>query len=544
MRPTVGEILSDQVSLEVSCLDRIYVNGYVPKLQTSGQLVYFLSEHLGHPVASPALLGRIGNRFRNDLDRFIEQHRLALERFQRGQRKDELANERRRAFDGEEGVVFVGLAQERCRSFKATKCSTPSGGVSFNFSRQPVFVNQVYFYLQDRDWGPAFVKVGTYVPYPVKLCLNGHEWVKQQLRREGIGFESLDNGFVSCEQPQRLQHLCDQLGPSEVQAFFDRWLSRLPWPLTPEDRAAGFRHQLSLWQVELSLTQVFDRPLDGRHFFDRVIRDNLDLGRPDRIRVLFDRRMTRRTPPPTYGYRTRVITAGVDPSLHVDYKHSHVKQYFKQGRALRTETTINDPGDFGVRKGLPNLWQLKALGHKANRRLLAAERLADETGLDDSQLDQLQRPTVCDQGHRVAALRFGDPRVMAVLAALGRYSLQLHGFRNRDLRRLIRPLLGTTYTGNQMTYDLRRLRRRGLIERLTGTHRYRVTALGLRVAYLFTKLSQRLLKPAWRALWSAAPLAKPLRLALQTLDRHLDQIAAHARFQPATQNLTHLGGFG
>jgi hypothetical protein len=302
--------------------------------------------------------------------------------------------------------------------------------------------------------------------------------------------------------------------------------------LTADDRAAGYRHQLSLWQVELSLTQVFDRPLDGRHFFDQVIRANLDLGRPDRIRLLFPRRLTRRTPPPAYGYRTRVITSEVDPSLHIDYKHSHVKQYFKLGRALRTETTINDPTDFGLRKGLPNLWQLKTIGSTVNRRLLEAERLADDGGLDDGVLEQLQQPTTCE-GHRTAALRFGDSRVMALLVALGRYSLQLNGFRNRDLRRLVEPLLGTAYTSNQMTYDLRRLRRRGLISRIPGSHRYLVTPLGLRVAYLYTRLYSRLLKPARRTLLPTTLAPPPLQRALRTLDRHLEQVLENQRLPRA-----------
>jgi hypothetical protein len=533
MRPTVGEILADHVSLEVACLDRLYVNGYVPTLQTSGQLVHFLGAHLGNPLASPALLGQIGDRFRREVERFVEQEGIPVVRFERGQRKDDVAAGWRQRFRGEEGVVFVGVAQERCRSFRAKRVETPAGGVSFDFSRQWVFVNHYYFYVQDREWGPAFLKVGTYMPYPVKLCLNGHEWVKQHLRREGIDFESLDNGFVFCAQPGRLQDLCDQLGPGDIQAFFDRWSSRLPLPLSADDRAAGYRHQLSLWQVEVSLTQVFNRPLDGRHFFDQVIRANLDLGRPDRIRLLFPRRLTRRTPPPAYGYRTRVITSEVDPSLHIDYKHSHVKQYFKQGRALRTETTINDPADFGLRKGLPNLWQLKSLGHTVNRQLLEAERLADDGGLDGGLLEQLQRPTTCDQGHRVAAFRFGDSRVMALLAALGRYSLQLDGFRNRDLRRLVEPLLGNAYTSNQMTYDLRRLRRRGLISRIAGSHRYLVTPLGLRVAYLYTRLFSRLLKPAWRTLLPTPLVPSPLQRALRTLDRHLEQVLENQRLPQA-----------
>jgi hypothetical protein len=161
------------------------------------------------------------------------------------------------------------------------------------------------------------------------VCLNGHEWAKQQLRQVGIDFTGLDNGFLACDDPARLQAICDGLGPSDVQRFFDRWVAHLPWPLTAADRRAGYQHRLSIWQLEVSRTQVFDQPIQGRHFFEAVIRDNLDLGRPDRVSLLFPTRLTRRTPPPAYGYRTRVITAGVAPSLHVEYKHSHVKQYCK-----------------------------------------------------------------------------------------------------------------------------------------------------------------------------------------------------------------------
>jgi hypothetical protein len=137
-----------------------------------------------------------------------------------------------------------------------------------------------------------------------------------------------------------------------VQAFFDRWIARLPSPVSPADHAAGYTHRLALQQVEVSLTQVFARPVQGRHFFEAVIRENLDLGRPDRVGLLFPLRITRTTPPPAWGYRTRVITDGVEPSLHVEYKSSHVKQYFKEQRALRTETTINNPNDFYVAKAV------------------------------------------------------------------------------------------------------------------------------------------------------------------------------------------------
>jgi hypothetical protein len=513
-------------------VDRIFVNGWIQKLQSSGGLVYFLRDHRGNPVVSPALFGQIGRRFDAEVKRFVQEQEIPVVRFERKQRKDDVANQLRQERGDAEGVVFLGIAQERCKSFKGAKSLLPSGAVHFDFSRQSVYVNQLYFYLEDREWGPAFLKMSTYVPYDVKLCLNGHEWVKQQLGKEGIRFQSLENGFLSCDDPQRLQELCDQLGADDIEAFFERWSSRLPWPLSAEDRQAGFHHDLSLWQMEVSLTHIFRDPVHGRHFFDRIIRDHLDLGRPGRLRLLFDRRLTRRTPPPRFGYRTRVITADVNPSLHFEYKRTDIKQYFKSNRGLRTETTFNNPYDFDIRKGVRNFWQLRTLGDAINQRLLEAQQVADDSYLTTAELDALQRPARCGN-HRVSALRFGEPRVMALLAGLCQYRLLPNGFRNRDLRRQVEPLLGSPYSSTQMTYDLRRLRQRGLIARLPGTHRYLVTPLGLRLAHFFSRLYLKLVQPGWAALLPEPSSPEPIRAALRTIDQHLEQLQQRARLRPA-----------
>jgi hypothetical protein len=228
----------------------------------------------------------------------VAAHAIPIVHFEPGQRKDDIVAAYRTRFTAREGVVVLGVAQEKMRAFKAHK--RPGPAVSFDFSRQSVHVNHYYFYVQDRDWGPAFLKIGTYLPYPVKICLNGHEWAKQHLRRARLAFDSLDNGFLTCAAPDRLQALCDRLAPGDVQAFFDRWSQRLPWPLTAADRLAGYAHRLAMNQLEASLTQVFDRPVQGRHFFEAVIRENLDLGRPDRVACCFRGGSPRpRRPPPT-----------------------------------------------------------------------------------------------------------------------------------------------------------------------------------------------------------------------------------------------------
>jgi hypothetical protein len=305
--------------------------------------------------------------------------------------------------------------------------------------------------------------------------------------------------------------------------------------MTREDRAAGYEHRLSIWQCEVSLTQVFDRPVQGRHFFEEVIRDNIDLGRPDRVSLLFPNRHNRRTPAPLRGYRTRVITSGVNPSLHIEYKSSHVKQYFKEERALRTETTINDPGDFKVNKGLRNLPHLRERGEQVNRKLLEVERVGQNCALTQDALDRLQKPTVED-GQRASSLRFGDARVMAILHALCLFFHLTVGFRNRDLREKVASLLGVSpkdYTQGKMTYDLRRLRLKGIIARIPGTNRYTVTTFGLRAALFYTKVQLRILRPGMAAMLEPADnIPLPLRRALQQIDKEISKMCDEARLRP------------
>jgi hypothetical protein len=533
MTPNIAAIIRQHVSLEVRCLDRVYLHAWMPKLQTSGGLCYFLQEHLGHPIPSPALFRPLHDRFVSAVPAFTRRHGIPLIAFEPKQRKDDVVAAYRQRFAGREGVVVIGVAQEKMRSFKAQKRSGPGTKITFDFSRQSVSVNHYYFYVHDRDWGPAFLKIGTYLPYPVKLCLNGHEWVKQQLRRQRVRFESLDNGFLRCADATALQATCDALGPADIQAFFDRWSHRLPWPMTSADRAAGYDHRLAICQLEVSLTHVFDQPVQGRHFFEAVIRENLDLGRPDRVGLLFPVRLTRATPPPAYGYRTRVITDGVQPSLHVEYKASHVKQYFKEQHALRTETTINNPKDFYVRKAVDNLSHLRDLGDGVNRKLLEVERLSHHCVLTQDALDRLQQPSV-EAGQRVSALRFGDPRVMALLQALCAFLHLPRGFHNRELRPHVAALLGRPYTAGQMTYDLRRLRLKGLVHRIPGTHRYTATTYGLKVAFFYSKLYLRLLRPNWSALLPTTDaLPRPLRDALDRLDTEIRKLHEEAALAAA-----------
>lgn len=527
---TVREVLDEHTTLELEGIDRMYLNVYVPQLQHVGGVARFFRSHRGYPFASSALMDPISKAFIAALEAFVAAHGVPLITFEKGQRKDDVMAAHLARFTGEEGVLFVGKAQEKARVVRTERRRNPHTGQPYPWLvPSTAMVNHYYIYAVDRDFGPFFLKFCSYFPYNAKLCLNGHEYVKRQLTHRGIAYEALDNGILSCAEPAAAQALCDGLSAAKIDALLHKWLARLPRPFTAHDRRAGYRYQLSILQAEFSLTQVLDRPVTGRIFFEDVIRENLDLGRPDRVQLIFARRVSRQTPG---CFRTRVITDGVTPSLHIDYRHTRIKQYHKDGRALRTETTINDTRDFAICKGLSHLSALRKVGFQANRRLLDVQRISHDCAIGEAAFGHVSRPVTID-GQRAAALRFADPVVQALLSLLVMFRLLPTGWRQRDLVEPLAVLLGvppSALTTGRMTYQLRRLRLHGLIARLPGTHRYRVTPRGLRLALFFTRVHARLFRPGLAVVMpDVAQHAPALRRAFARLEDAMDDWCAKTK---------------
>ena len=350
-----------------------------------------------------------------------------------------------------------------------------------------------------------------------------HEWAKRQAEREGIEYTALGNGFAACAEPARLQAICDRFGQADVQGFFDRWIGRIPTPFTADDRDAGYWWELSMRQVEVSRTLVFDDPRRARGFFESLVADNVGIGRPEQVSVVFDRRVQRNT---KGIFRTRLFGRGAEVSMDFRYKHSRVKQYLKEGRALRIETVINKPSDIGVKCRLEHLPELVDKARGVNRRLLMIERAGQGCAIGSALFERIHQPYV-REGQRTGALRFGDQRAMALAGALCMMVHAVTGFTNASLRGLVAGLLGGDYSTNQMTYDLRRLRLHGLVERIPHTKTYALTPDGIRVAVFYTKLDRRLLHPLLAADRPPAPIE--VRRALATIDRAVGDYVTNAR---------------
>jgi hypothetical protein len=527
---SVAEIISNHVTLSLKSIDRLYLNVYQPQLQLERHVFKFLRAQRGPGAVSSRCFAAMTDEFVKSIYSYSRINKIPMIPFAHKQRKEDIAAKYRSGFAGTEGIVFIGIAQEKTSTFRTQGRLNKTTGQTYPWLvRSTAMVNQYYFYGVDDDFGPFFIKFSSYFPYNAKLCINGHEYVKRQLTKEGIAFEALDNGIRSCSDPKRMQEIAESLTSTKIDELLRKWLAKLPHPFTAADRLAGYRYDISILQAEFALTQVLDRPIAGRLFFEEVIRENLDLGRPDNVQLIFERRVTKRTPG---RFRTRVLTEGVLPSLHVDYKQSRIKQYFKEGVALRTETTVNNTYDFKIGRRLENLPALRELGFTANQRLLDVQRASQDCRVGEDVFREVTSPRQVDS-QRASALPYGNELTLLLFHLLLLFRLLPTGFRNKELRVHLARLRGqdpASCTQGQMTYQLRRLRLHGLIERQAGTHGYRVTDRGLRVALFFTRSYARMVRPGLTDFFDTKlPEHSRLHRALNGIDQVMDELATQAQ---------------
>src|SRR6266404_3242776 len=311
-------------------------------------------------------------------------------------------------------------------------------------------------------------------------------------------------------------------------------MARLPLPLSGADRDAGYWWELSMRQVETSRTLVFDDDCHARAFFEALLCENMDLGRPENVELLFRRgqRSGRPTlPPPGGGFKTKIDRYCDLVTINVFYKNSRLKQYLKDGVALRIETVINAPGDLGCNRQLQNLPELQAKARAINARLLETETVGQGTALVSPVIERITRPTLTGEGRKAPALRFGDLRVQALAGAIAAMLFTVTGITSKTLRGSMTGLLNRPYSMNQASYDLSRLARNGLITRVPGRNRYTLTRDGLLFAHFYTKVYDHILSPLMAPHRPNAP--PELAAALATLDRLAAGHIAQARVPTA-----------
>jgi hypothetical protein len=478
------------IAFTYSCFDRLLLHGYIRALQFGGSIVSFLRHHRPAKLVSPGYLCGISQNYHRWVEEQARPAGLDLVTPPPDVRRHDWVEPYYHRLGAQPGVAVILKCRERAR---VATCY-PSRG--FHIEPAWRYVNLYYFYLQDAELGRLWLRLCPYFPFDTQVCLNGHEWLASQLRRQGIAFGKDDNAFLACDDPARLQALADAFGPAQIVAAVEPWLVRWLPDVSAAERAAGYRHRLFVAQAEYCHNILFHREAALDRLFSRLLDHNRAIGSPERLAVIFGR--------PNFRADTRTAQTEVKVTrlkttvLRTGFGGTTLKQYVKGKVLLRTETACFQLRDLSVPKDVQHLPKLRQVLGTSNARYLDAQQDVLASSVDRGQLERLRPPTVSAAGRRTPGLRLDDARLLAVLPALTcfAYLIGKACFRTADLLGDVRRALDQPgYRLSQLRYDLGKLRGKGLVARLPGTQRYQLAAEGYRLAVLYQKVYHRLYAP-------------------------------------------------
>jgi hypothetical protein len=401
----------------------------------------------------------------------------------------------------------VGIIKAREPARILVSIGKKNGPCHLEFKRR--WVNQFNFYLNDSNFGRMFVRVCPYFPFAARIYINQHHWLANRMREENIRFRQCANAFVRCSNPGRLQQLADSLLPYDLITCGQKWLTCLvPFFTAKERSSAPCQHRLFLSQVEYSDNMVFRRRAALDALSDRLLDANRTIGQPDKISLIFGRRVTKR-----FGDTLQTTIQDMhlgNPVIRTDYKKDSVKQYVRDHLLLRTEATSYHLPDLGVGKSVENLPRARKTLGQITERYLDVQQDILETFVDRGQLRRLSKPTITSSGKRIPGLKLDNPRQLAVMQALVRFCHLATGdsFTTQQIHLPVAEALGCSadeYKLSSLRYDLSKLRGKGLVQKVPKTRRYKLLPNGYCLCVVFLKLFEKIYAPLTAGLLAPFP---------------------------------------
>jgi len=283
------------------------------------------------------------------------------------------------------------------------------------------WVVQYNFYINDAQWGRMFVRMCPYLPFSARVCLNQHHWLANRMREEGVDFRQSANAFMGCADPERLQELADELTPHDLVSCGQKWLACFtPFFTAAEREEAGCRHRLFFAQTEFCDNLIFHRRATLDKLGERLLDANRTIGQPNKITTIFGRKISKL-------HRGKLQTEIehmdlANPVIRSHYRNGFIKQYVRDHLMLRTEASTNNVTDYGVKKAIENLPALRTTLSAINDNYLNVQQDIVETFVDRGQLRMLAQPTITATGKRIPGLKLDNPRQLALMHALMRFS--------------------------------------------------------------------------------------------------------------------------
>jgi len=492
----------DAIRFSYSCFDRIILNGSIPFLRHPGGAFCFLKYNRQAEHITRKYLSKISDNYHHWIQDLAYNQGIDIIEPPKDEdvRREELVEPYFQQLGSRPGIaVFL-----KCLEGERIAISYAKQSDHLALTRRRVLL--YYAYLQDPQAGRMFVRICPYFPFNISVWMNGHHWLANQMRQEGIAFRQSDNCFLDCDNPQRLQTLADGLTPEAITAVVESWLARLLPYFSDAEREQGYRHRLYMTQMEYCQNLIFHKRAALDRLFNRLMDLNRDIGRPDKLAIIFGR--SQFYPDTRTGETILKVTPLRTPVISAGFKSTFLKQYIKDNELMRTEGTSYRLYDLSIKKDIKHLPKVREVLAQANDRYQTVQQDVLETFVDRGQLQELRQATVSANGRRTPGLRLDDLRLLAVLQALVGFVYLVGKGCFRTSRLLLdaaKALDDPSYRLSQLRYDLGKLRAKGLVVRLPRSQDYQVTSEGYRLAVFYLKLYHRVYAPLTAGILSPEP---------------------------------------
>jgi hypothetical protein len=483
----------NNIKFRYRCFDRLLLNGCIQHFLDGARAQGFFWVYRKTYPVSRNVLREVANQYHNWAESSAQKWGVEIVDDPKGRRDDFVKPYFEKAKADQ--VALIIKAREPAGIMTAI-----GAGQKWHLETKYRWVKQYNFYIQDAEWGPIFVRVCPYFPFSTRICLNQHHWLAEKMKQAGIRFTQSGNAFRRCSDPAALQELADSLTAKDFLQCGHKWINRLiPFFRSSERREHGCWHNLFFSQVEYCDNLIFRRRAALDQLGDRLLDANRYLGRPDKLTVIFGRRITKQ-------YSGKLQTEIEDlhlgnPVMRSYYKNGFAKHYVRDHDVLRFETASNDvKGDYGINKAVENLVPLREKLQGITERYQNVQQDILETFLDRGELRKLGEPTLRPNGKRIPGLKLDHPRQLAVMSSLVRFSHVAAGdtFTTAELQAAAAEALGIPvekFPLSGVRYELWKLRAKGLIEKLPHSRRYRLLPNGYRICLLFLKLFDKIYAP-------------------------------------------------
>jgi hypothetical protein len=491
------------------CFDRVVINGYLSGLSRPGQVAYFFQNVVGEPMICKEVLSRRTNEYQAWVEAFARNHGVSIEWAEPKVRKEDYVRPALRRMEraGQHGVYFVLKSMEQGQTFRSTVPRFATTDPNYRIlARQRSRFTHYYFYILDETLGPMVMRVASFFPFQATYYLNGHNFIEKELNREKVGFRKNDNAFLAVSDPEALQAAADRFTSDVIRKRLEYWTLILGPKFSKRERAAmNLRRFYAVSQIEYCRNFIFKRNFPIHKIFERGCEFGMWRMTANRIAEVFGQRVTRKLKG-----KLSTVVEQIEHGHHIFrayYRNAFIKQYEKFSTYLRNEACSNNLADFGLKKGLDHLAQVREKLLAVTDRFAVFQAQWLNVHVDFPLLQRLAMPIAVGTS-KYPGIKIHDARMIRLMEVMLHGGTVVSGWTARHIHEAILTTFGigaNRYELNQLRYDLRKLKAHGLLARDEKRYAYRLTEKGTKVALLFILFHKQLCGPLANSLFHHQP---------------------------------------